>query len=206
MTAPSLSVSAPRRARPLLALAAVALAITSLGAGVFSMALFTSTASVGANTFTTGTIVITTTPTTAAITYSNMLPGDSVTAALTVSNSGTGALRYVMTSASTNADVPTPKGLRDQMTLTVKTKDTNTAGCGNFNGTQLYTGALSGAAFGALGAGSTTARTLAGSDPGPAASEILCFRASLPGATGNAFQNAATTTTFTFDAEQTANN
>ena len=39
-----------------------------------------------------------------------------------------------------------------------------------------------------------------------AGNETLCFQASLPVATGNAFQGAATTTTFTFSAEQTANN
>ena len=194
------------RLRPLLLVSALTLALVSVGAGAFSLALFTSTTDVTSNTFTTGTIVIGASPASALITYANMLPGDSVTGALTVSNTGTGALRYVMTSSSTNADVPTPKGLRDQMTLVVKTKDSNTAACGNFNGTQLYSGILSGAAFGALGAGSLTARTLAGSDPGPAASEVLCFRAALPIGTGNAFQNATTTTTFTFNAEQTANN
>jgi hypothetical protein len=39
-----------------------------------------------------------------------------------------------------------------------------------------------------------------------AAVETLCFRVSLPGATGNAFQGAATTATLTFDSEQTKNN
>jgi hypothetical protein len=39
-----------------------------------------------------------------------------------------------------------------------------------------------------------------------ATSEILCFRVSLPSSTGNAFQGATTTATFTFSAEQTANN
>ncbi len=210
MYQPPVQVTSPARrggrVRPLLAISAVALALVSVGAGAFSLALFTSTADVTSNTFTTGTIIVSTSPASALITYANMLPGDTTTSALTVSNTGTGALRYVMTSTSTNADVPTPKNLRDQMTLVVKTKDTNTAGCGNFNGTTVYTGALSGAAWGTLGAGSLTARTLAGSDPGPAASEVLCFRASLPIGTGNSFQNATTTTTFTFNAEQTANN
>jgi len=36
--------------------------------------------------------------------------------------------------------------------------------------------------------------------------ETLCFQVSLPLATGNAFTSAASTATFTFDAEQTANN
>jgi hypothetical protein len=37
-------------------------------------------------------------------------------------------------------------------------------------------------------------------------SENLCFRVVLPLATGNAFQDAATSAIFTFDAEQTENN
>jgi hypothetical protein len=37
-------------------------------------------------------------------------------------------------------------------------------------------------------------------------SENLCFRATLPLTTGNTFQNASTSVTFTFAAEQTANN
>jgi hypothetical protein len=36
--------------------------------------------------------------------------------------------------------------------------------------------------------------------------ETLCFKVELPLATGNLFQTAATTATFTFDAEQTKNN
>jgi hypothetical protein len=88
------------------------------------------------------------------------------------------------------------------MSLVIKTKDTNTAGCANFNGTSLYTGTLANGAFGDPTAGAQAGdRTLAG-----AASEVLCFAATLPSATGNAFQGATTTATFTFSAEQTANN
>ncbi|HVA87813.1 MAG TPA: hypothetical protein VNF73_16025, partial [Candidatus Saccharimonadales bacterium] len=122
-----------------------------------------------------------------------------VTAALTVSNTGTAQLRYSMTTATTNAD---GKALKDQLVLTIKTQDTNTGGCANFNGTQLYTGALSGALFGDPTQGAQAGdRNLAA-----ATNEILCFQASLPLSTGNTFQNAATTATFTFAAEQTSNN
>ena len=38
------------------------------------------------------------------------------------------------------------------------------------------------------------------------ASENLCVLVALPLATGNAYQSATTTATFTFNAEQTANN
>ncbi len=178
---------------------ALTLALSSMGTGFFTLALLTSSTSVGSNTFTTGTIVIGTSPTSALIGFTGMLPGDSVTAALTVNNTGTGALRYAMTSASTNPD---SKALRDQMSMIVRTKDTNTSGCTNFNGSQLYSGALSGALFGDPAVGSQTGdRSLNAS-----ASEVLCFQASLPIGTGNAFASATTTTTFTFQAEQTANN
>jgi hypothetical protein len=36
--------------------------------------------------------------------------------------------------------------------------------------------------------------------------EVLCFQVSLPKATGNAFKNTTSAVTFTFAAEQTANN
>ena len=199
LSSPPLTEPRGRRKRHLLLLATVALAVASVSAGAYSLALFTSTATNGGNTFTTGTIVIGVSPASALITFSNMLPGDSTTGTLTVTSSGTSQLRYAMTTAATNADA---KALRDQMTLVIKTKDTATAGCTTFDGTQLYTGTLAAALIGDPTAGAQAGdRTLAG-----AASEVLCFRAALPSATGNAFQGATTTATFTFSAEQTANN
>ena len=199
LSSPPLTEPRGRRKRHLLLLATVALAVASVSAGAFSLALFTSSATNAGNTFTTGTIVIGLSPASALITFSGMLPGDSTTGALTVTSSGTSQLRYAMTTSATNADA---KALRDQMTLVIKTKDTATAGCTNFDGTQLYTGTLAAALIGDPTAGAQAGdRTLAG-----AASEVLCFRAALPSATGNAFQGATTTATFTFSAEQTANN
>ncbi len=199
LSSPPMTESRGGRKRHLLLLATVALAVASVSAGGFSLALFTSSASNGSNTFTAGTIVIGLSPASALITFSNMLPGDSTTGTLTVTSSGTSQLRYAMTTAATNTDA---KALRDQMTLVIKTKDTATAGCTNFDGTQLYSGTLAAGAIGDPTAGAQAGdRTLAG-----AASEVLCFRAALPSATGNAFQSATTTATFTFSAEQTANN
>jgi hypothetical protein len=177
---------------------ALGAALASIGTGAFSLALFTDTAAVDANAFTTGTIDISTSPATALLTSSAMMPGDTVNGTLVVSNAGTATLRYAMTSASTNTD---SKSLRDVITLTIKTLG---ASCAAFDGTSLYTGVLgaSTAAFGDPTAGAQAGdRTLAG-----AASETLCFRAELPIGTGNAYQNATTTTTLTFAAEQTANN
>src|SRR5437868_2202001 len=128
-----------KRKRSLLGLAGV-VAIATIAGGVVSMALFTSTATVPANTFSTGSVVISTNPTTALVTFSAMAPGDQVTAPITVSNDGTLALRYAISSASTNAD---SKGLKDQLTLTIKsgvTTCTNAAYAAD--GTSLYSGDL----------------------------------------------------------------
>jgi hypothetical protein len=185
-----------RRRLPLLAALTVGLLAGSVLAVGGSLAIFTSTPTLGGNAFTTGTVVLGLNPTTALLTSANMMPGDTLAGSLVVTNSGTGQLRYAMTSASTNADT---KGLMNQISLTVKTLGTS---CAVFDGTAVYTGTLSAAAFGSVAQGAQAGdRTL-----NAAANETLCFQANLPAATGNAFQGAATTTTFTFSAEQTANN
>jgi hypothetical protein len=179
-----------RRRRGLIVLL-LTLSLGSLGAGAFSLATFTDSDASGGS-FTTGTIDIATNPST-LFTVASAMPGDSGSAALTVNNNGSGQLRYVLTSSSTNADT---KGLRDQLTLSVK------AGACPGAGAALYSGTLNGAAFGDITAGNQAGdRTL-----NAAASEQLCFAWSLPLATGNTFQGATTTATFTFTAEQTANN
>ena len=180
----------------LLGVLAVGLIAGSVGAGALSLALFTSTAASSGNAFTSGTVVIGVAPASTAITATNMMPGDTVNGSLTVSNTGTAQLRYAMSSASTNTDA---KSLKDQLQLTVKSAGTS---CAAFDGTSLYSGALGAAAFGSVTAGQQTGdRSL-----NAGANEILCFRVTLPTSTGNAFQGASTTATFTFDAEQTANN
>lgn len=182
--------------RKVLGLSVLGLAATSLVTGALSLALFTDTAAVGANTFTAGTISISTSPTSAFLTLDPIMPGDTVNASLVVTNDGTAALRYAMTSASTNADT---LALRDQMGLVIKALGTN---CATFDGATLYTGTLANAAFGNVAAGADAGdRALAGG-----VGETLCFRATLALSTGNAFQGATTTTTFTFTGEQTANN
>ena len=173
-------------------------------AGLAGFAVFTDSASIGSNTFTTGTIDISTSPASALVTFSTMAPGDSITDDIVVSNAGTLELRYAITSSATNADA---KGLKDQLVLTIKTIDVTTPGtpCDDFDGTQLYTGDLdstAGALVGSNAQGSQADdRTLAAST-----NETLCFRVDLALSTGNAFQDATTTATFTFDAEQTTNN
>lgn len=179
-----------RRRRWIVALL-LGLTTLSLGAGLYSLAIFTDTdASTG--TFATGTIDIKSSPT-VAFTISAMVPGDASTQALTIDNAGTAPLRYALTTTATNA-------LGDALTLTVKALGTS---CAAFDGTSVLAAtALDGATIGNPAQGANAGdRTLA-----TAASEILCFRVSLPLATGNTLQGASSTATFTFDAEQTANN
>lgn len=190
------------RKRALLA-AGAALAVASLAGGAISLALFTSTATVPGNTFSTGTVIISTNPTTALVTFAAMAPGDQVTAPITVTNGGSLDLRYAISSVATNTDA---KGLKDQLVLTIKSGVTT---CDDANyaasGTQLYSGDLDSTAGKLVGDVATGAQ--AGDRPLTAgANEVLCFHVGLPGATGDAFQAATTTATFTFAAEQTKNN
>jgi len=179
-----------RRRRGLIALL-LSLSVLTLGTGVFSLAVFTST-DTSSGSFTTGTIVLDATPAT-VFTVTGILPGDSGSATLNVKNNGTGDMRYAMTSSSTNTD---GKNLKGQMQLSIK------AGTCPGSGTALYSGALGTAAIGNVAQGNQGADrpVLSG------ASENLCFAWSLDGATDDNYQNASTTTTFTFVGEQTANN
>ena len=194
-----------RRSRRLLGLLVLLLLlIPTVGAGYLTLALFTDQETVPAD-FTTGTIDLNGTKIDQLVlTTSALMPGDTVTDDVVVQNDGSAQLRYAMTTSSTNAD---SKALRDALTLTIKTIDVTTPGtpCDNFDGAStLYNGVLgaSTAKFGNPNQGSDSGdRTL-----NAGANETLCFRVSLPSGTGNSYQGATTTTTFTFDAEQTANN
>ena len=102
----------------------------SLGAGALSLAIFTDSQAVTGNAFATGTIDISTTPATALFSVSNMMPGDTNSQTIQVSNAGTGALRYAISTA-----VVTGPTLAAQLQLDVYAGATCT-------GTALYSGAL----------------------------------------------------------------
>ena len=180
------------------------LLIPSVGTSVLTFALFTDQETVAAD-FTTGTIMLDAVKIDALVlTTSGLMPGDTITDDVVVENDGNAQLRYAMSTTSTNAD---SKGLRDVLTLTVKTIDATTplTPCDNFDGTSVLAATVLGAStagFGDPAPGDQGAdRVLNGG-----ANETLCFRVTLPAGTGNAYQGATTTTTFTFDAEQTASN
>ena len=187
--------------RILITVAAIGL-LAGLG-GLAGYAVFTDTASVGGNTFTTGTVLISTTPTTALVTFSDMAPGDSVqpNAGIVITNGGTLALRYAITSTTTE-DV-----LAAALDLTIRAIDTEaTIACDDFTGAILYATADLGSTGGINVVGDPAQgdqgadRVLAAS-----ASETLCFRVALPlSATGP--EGTTTTATFAFQAEQTKNN
>lgn len=195
-------------------LAAIALLVvfTAVSFNSATLAVFTDSAPSNGNTFTTGTLDLDLSDNnetdldsvSTSVTFSAMAPGDSVTDRIVPHNTGSNALRYAIAGSGTNAD---SKGLKDQLVLTIKTIDVTTPGtpCDNFDGTQLYTGDTDSTA-GKLVGDNTQGAQAGDRALAAAASETLCFRVNLPLATGNSFQNATTTVTFTFDAEQTANN
>lgn len=188
-----------------------ALTVASLSVGtMYSLALFTDQQTDN-STFTTGTIVLDSTKIAAMdLTSSLMMPGDTKRSPVTVENIGTAQLRYAVSQTSTNAD---SKNLRSALLATVKTADagggTDFASDGDYcddaSGTSLRASAALGASGNLVGdptQGSQSGdRTLAA-----ASNEVLCFYVNLPLSAANSLQGATTTTTFTFDAEQTANN
>lgn len=164
-----------------------------------SLGLFTDAPTVGSNTFSSGTIDITTSPTSALLSLSGLFPGDRVVAELTVTNNGTGALRYAMSTSVTESVLSAALNTKLKSGLT-------TCNAANMDdatlGTTVFSGFLNGAGFGNSAAGAHTGdRTLAA-----AANEKLCFSVDLATSAANTLQGISSTATFTFSAEQTKNN
>ena len=165
-------------------------------------AIFTDTQSVGANTFSTGTVDIGSSPASAVVSYSTMAPGDKVTSPITISNDGSLALRYAVQSTTTE-DV-----LAAQLDMTVKTGVTTCTNAGfGGDGSAIY---------GPGDVGSTTVTDVVGDvtqgaqagdrSLAAAGSEILCIQVELPLSATNAAQGVTSTATLDFISEQTANN
>ena len=185
--------SAARRSKRRRALFAVLLgaSFATLGAGAMSLAIFTDSDAYD-GTWTSGTIILGVTSTT-AFTVDDILPGDTGNKTIQVNNTGTGALRYAMTSTADNLDT---KNLRSQLTLTIQ------PGTCAAPGAAIYTGPLNGANFGDPAQGDDTDdRTVASGG-----TDNLCFSWAFDINADNAYQDATTTATFTFLAEQTAHN
>jgi spore coat-associated protein N len=180
--------------RILISLVAIGVLTSFMGLG--GLSLFTATTDNDGNAFTTGSVDISTSPASAFLTMSDMAPGDSVTAQLTVSNIGTLDLRYAMTTDAVDELTP---GLAAALTLEIREEGTS---CGDWDGDELYNNSL---AAGFIGHPAPGAQAGDREITVAAGSEVLCFRVTLPlGATGP--EGAKTTAKFTFDAEQTKNN
>ena len=137
-------------------------------------------------------------PDNAVMTFATMAPGDAIVQPLTLSNAGPLALRYALTTSATDAD---GLALRDRLLLTVWRKGSGPCSSGDA-GVLYGPGPLSRATV-----GDPAQRQQAGDRLLAAgAAEVLCFRAELPLATGNAYQGAVTSATFAFDTEQIAGN
>ena len=210
-----------RRRRGLLAVLMAGTAIMAAVGVTFSLAVFTSSAVVGSNGFTTGTIVLGVSvggnpaPPAIILTAGSMMPGDSIPTLapgqpVLISNSGTAQLRYAISGTSTDADVPLPKHLNTVLTIIVRQPDGNAGNsCALMTGTMLFTGVVPTTGVNMVGDPTQGFQAIPGLGDrtlNSGASETLCFKASLPLGTGNAFQGATSTYTFTFAAEQTQSN
>jgi hypothetical protein len=191
MDTASTASSRRHRRRGFLVLLLTASTAATIGATAMSLALFTDSDATDGS-FTTGTIDIALTDTTTVFAVTGMMPGDTEEATLNVANGGTAEFRYAMTSA----EVVDADDLGGEIQLTIR------EGACPSTGAILYQGDLDVAAFGDPTPGvDPSDRVLAGG-----IDEDLCFSAYLPETTGDAFQGTTVTMTFTFDAEQTANN
>lgn len=184
-----------------LGLAGATLAVTATGA------IFTDTANVGSNQFSTGDVEISTSVASDLVSFTSpkMVPGDSVTDTVTITNAGTVEMRYAVESTTTE-DI-----LAAQLDLVVWDESAETTVDGTCDTTPPAT-----TLYAAADLGSTPGTNIIG-DPAQgvqggeqtlaaAATQQLCFKVSLPLSSDNTFENLDTTATFAFEAEQTTNN
>jgi spore coat-associated protein N len=183
-----------------------AVAVASMAGGAFSLAVFTDTETVDA-TFTSGTIVLDATKIDALNLSlgANWMPGDSVTGSVDVENDGTNQLRYSLNTSTTDGSSPNGAALYTALTVSVRGVDVDTVGCGSFDGTVFQATEVLGASNVMFGDPSPTVGT-GDRTVNAGATDVLCIRVSLPAATDETFQGATSVATFTFNAEQTANN
>ncbi len=194
----------------LVALIAVGLLAALIGTA--SRAIWTSSATVPANDFTTGSVTIGTIPTTDALNLTLAKPGDT-TGPVAIQVQNTGSLNFIYSVSA--ASVPAT-ALDTEMDLEVRLNDATVGGdatpatpCDEFDGTRLH---LSGGPGDLVPAGGLiigdsavgNQATPGGGDRTLNAStnEDLCFKVTLPTNAPNTAQSLTTVVTFTFWAEQ----
>jgi hypothetical protein len=187
----------------LIALAAVLLIgwLAARTSGV--LGAFTDAGQVTSNVFTTDSVGLSASPASGLISLAMMSPGDVVTAPIAVTNTETTQLRYAVTSTTSE------NSLSGQLDLYVKSGVSScTTGGFGASGSMIYNNTNH--------LGSTTGVNLVGNPSQGAhagdrvlaggAGETLCFQVSMPTAITSAYQGLSVTATFTFEAEQVANN
>ena len=176
-------------AHPRRTISALAVVLAAVGITVGSGADFTAHAANPANTFSTGTLSIGNSASSAVLSTPNLKPGDTGSGTVDIANSGSVSGTFTL-STSNLVDAGTPKLLPQ---LDLKIED-----CGLFSGTNppscttgttvVYTGKASGVTPITLG-------TYAGS-----AKHRYQFSVTLPQATDNSFQGKTASLEFDWDA------
>lgn len=162
-----------------------------------TVALFTHTGESAGNKFTAGSVTLGDTPTTALISFSNLVPGDVVTSPLTVQNTGNLTMEYTIASTVTNAT------LGAQLTLRIRSGVTTcTTAAFDSSGTNVYGSAGSPGPLGSSTNGASLSLTSTAIQVGAGTNQSLCFQAALPSTTAVTFEGLSTTATFTFSGLQ----
>ena len=174
------------RRRRRAALAIVGLAVLCAGLGSIAITTWSSLAGRDddMHILEISSIDLTAGPQEAILSARGMVPGDAVTAAVTVVNSSSQPMTYAMSSDLVSAG---GAALAKALVLTIKTIGSS---CADFDGVTLFEGPVDEASFGHDGRG----RPLA-----PATADILCFRASLPIDAENELQGVTSTVALVFD-------
>ena len=187
-----------REPRRLLKASFMTLLIVALGAGTIAAAAATPTR--GRHAFERGSVGISTTPATKALTFRGMAPGDSVTSSIGVRNVGSRDLTYAVTIFATNPD---DRALSSELDLTIKAHVSECTPTGfDIDGTSLYGPDRLGTVDGLVVWGDSSRGSGAAPRALPTGGvDVLCLRVTLPSSAGDAVQGARTTATIRFDAQ-----
>lgn len=180
---------------------ALPLAFSGLAiAGMFTLtttALFSDSQTTAAS-FTAGTVDLAASPASAVLTGTNLAPGDVMVGEIVVNNTGTLEYRYALRGSVTN-------NVGWEFTVKAGVTTCDEAGFTQ-SGTVLYgPGPLQASPTNVVG-DDTPGQQMGDRLVSAGVSEKICVEAQLPFSTGNEVQGQTEIATFTFNAEQTANN
>jgi hypothetical protein len=186
----------------MIALALIAIAVLSSEVHGETVAYFRRVGTSATNPVTGSTLDLATGPSSLTTTIDDIVPGETQTFPLTVTNSGSVTARYALSTTATNVDT---KALATQLTLTIK-RNVSSCSVAGFasTGTLVYGADSSLASLGSPLSiiGTYTAYPNGGPVLTEGSSDSLCLRIRLPAATGTSYQGSATAVTFTVSAHQ----